>query len=375
MTTGASERSALDLLAALGAIPTAPLHEEGIAAYVTQFIRGLGLATRVDDFGNIVATYQNGGADRPLALVAHLDHPAIEITDRGPGARARAVLLGGVPPACFDQPVPVVIVSASQTVAGTIDGYETDAKTGRVASLSLEVQGSVAAGDFGVFDLPGFQVTGDVIAMRAADDLVGVAAVLLALEEIQKRGVPATVHGVFTRAEEIGLVGASLVADGGLLPMETIVVSLECSKALPGAEPGLGPVIRVGDRTSAFHPEGEAVLLTAREQIPDVPVQRQLMSGGTCEATAFGQRHYRTTGVAIPLINYHNVGPGATIVPEQIRASDFLGEVALLVAAAEVLHSRPVSAVTRGLEAAVNRYRDRLTASAGAFQALATRTS
>jgi len=375
VTNGPSEQTALGVLAALGAIPTAPLHEEGVAEYVTRFVQRLGLPIRVDDFGNIVATYQNGDADHPLALVAHLDHPAIEISECGSGTRARAALLGGVPPACFGRPVPVLIVGAAQTVTGTIDGYDTDPRTGRVASLTLEVQGSVAVGDFGVFDLAGFQAIGAEVAMRAADDLVGVAAALLALQGIQKRGVPATVYGVFTRAEEIGLVGASLVADGALLPMETIVVSLECSKALPGAEPGLGPVIRVGDRTSAFHPEGEAVLLSARERIPDVPVQRQLMSGGTCEATAFGQRHYRTTGVAVPLINYHNVGPGEVIAAERIHTADFLGEVALLVTAAEVVNSRPVPAVTRGLEAAVNRYRDRLVASAGTFQALAKRRS
>ncbi|HEX5416082.1 MAG TPA: hypothetical protein VFZ25_10480, partial [Chloroflexota bacterium] len=314
---------------------------------------------------------QNGGSESPLALVAHLDHPGLEIIATGPGNHAKAALLGGVPPACFERPVPVLISSRSQTVAGTIVGYETDPKTNRVASLALHVQGSIAAGDFGVFDLTGFHATGGTIQMRAADDLVGVAAALLAMQEIQRRGIAATVYGVFTRAEEIGLVGASLVAEGALLPAETIIVSLECSKALPGAEPGRGPVIRVGDRTSAFHPEGEAVLLAARERIPDVPVQRQLMSGGTCEATAFGQRQYRTTGVAIPLVNYHNVGPDEVIAPEQIQTSDFLGEVALLVAAAEVVDTRPVSTVTRGLEAAVNRYRERLIATAGEFQALA----
>jgi len=368
-----TDQEMLALLAELGAIPSAPLHEEGVAAYVIGALQAHGFPVQVDSYGNVVATYRKGSGERPLALVAHLDHPAVEITAVESPTRARAALLGGVAPACFNRPVPVVIVGRRATLAGTIVSYQVDAETKRVSSLDLETAGPVAVGDFGVFDLVGFQVDGAEITMRAADDLVGVAAVLAALFEIQARQIEGTVYGVFTRAEEIGLVGASLVASARLLPMETLVVSLECSRTLPGAEPGRGPVIRVGDATGAFHPEGEAMLLAARRQRPDLPVQRQLMSGGTCEATAFGQAGYRTTGVAIPLVNYHNVGPGEVISPERIHAQDFLGEISLLVAAAEISLAPPVSEVTRRLEITVNRYRDQLHATAGTFQSMASR--
>ncbi|HEX5414216.1 MAG TPA: hypothetical protein VFZ25_01030, partial [Chloroflexota bacterium] len=93
MSAGPDESAALTVLAALGAIPSAPLHEEGVAAYVTRFLHGLGLTPLVDNFGNIVAAYEKGGTDRPLALVAHLDHPGIEITAPGPGNQATAALL------------------------------------------------------------------------------------------------------------------------------------------------------------------------------------------------------------------------------------------------------------------------------------------
>ena len=108
-------------------------------------------------------------------------------------------------------------------------------------------------------------------------------------------------------------------------------------------------MIRVGDAVSSFDPEGEALLLVARNtlqsRISGRPVQRQLMSGGTCEATGFGKRGYRTTGVALPLGNYHNQGPDDTIAAEYISARDFL---------------------TRFADAA-NRYRERLVATAGEF--------
>lgn len=365
-----NEGDALNVLADLGAIPSAPLHEEWAAESVVRYLKALNLPIQVDGFGNLITTYQSGDSSTPLAFVAHLDHPAIEITSLESPTRARAALLGGVPPACFQQPVPIVLFSANQTSAATINGVEIDPKTARVASLLVELRQPAQPGDWGIFDLVGFQPEGVEIAMRAADDLCGVAAALVAVRRIQERGLRGTIYGVFTRAEEVGLVGAALLADSALLPPETVVISLECSRSLPGAEPGQGPVIRVGDRTSAFHPEGEALLRMAREKLAGTPVQRQLMSGGTCEATAFGARGYRTTGVALPLLNYHNVGPDETIVPERINRQDFLSEIDLLVAVAEVAPNPPVTATARRLEATIEQYRDRLYATAPAYQKL-----
>jgi putative aminopeptidase FrvX len=361
--------TALRLLEQVGEIPTAPLHELGVATHVAGVLRDLGLPPVVDEFGNLIATYRNGDTT-PVALVAHLDHPGLEIVDVEPGGRARASLLGGVRSTCFDQPVPVRLFGESGTQTGTIVGCTMDPATGRVSHLHLESSGRLAIGDYGIFDLPGFERTGDQVAMRAADDLAGVAAVLATLTRLVESGAPGVVHAVFTRAEEIGLVGAILVAEGRRLPLETIVISLECSRELPGAEPGLGPVIRVGDRSRAFHPDGEALLLTARDRLSGLPIQRQLMSGGTCEASAFGLMGYRTTGVALPLVNYHNVGPGDVISPERINANDYLGEIELLVAAvgASVV-SATSSAQLRWLQS-VEHYRPRLQSTASDYRSL-----
>lgn len=362
-------RRAEAVLREVASIPTAPLHEGRVATYLKHYLRGIGLSPEVDAYGNITVAYRNGESARPIALVAHLDHPALEITGVDPPASADAVLLGGVPSACFDRPVPVRVYSGDRDVVATVVSYEPEASLGRPKSLRLHTEGPVRVGDFAVFDLPAFERDGDWIALRAADDLAGVAAVLLTLTNLVEGNVEAVVYGVFTRAEEIGLVGANLVAEERLLPEHTVVVSLECSRELPGAHPGQGPVIRVGDRTRSFSPEGEAVLLQARDARPDVAVQRQLMSGGTCEATAFGLRGYHATGVALPLVNYHNVGPGNVIAPERIDFRDFLGEVALLTAAAGVASHPFVSPAEQRLAQQTDRYRERLRESAGSFRA------
>ena len=68
---------------------------------------------------------------------------------------------------------------------------------------------------------------------------------------------------------------------------------------------------------------------------PEFRVQRQLMSGGVCEATAFAVNGYRATGLAFPLGNYHNatthIGDvDGGVAAEYIELSDFLGGVDLI---------------------------------------------
>ena len=76
----------------------------------------------------------------------------------------------------------------------------------------------------------------------------------MALSILTEEDLPVDVYGVFTRAEEVGLVGARLLAEANTLPKNTLVVSLESSRSLPGAEIGGGPVIRVGDAAfTVFH--------------------------------------------------------------------------------------------------------------------------
>lgn len=360
-----------EVLREIASIPTAPLHEERVARYVADFLKALGLRPQRDRFGNVVVCYRRGaGQPAPIALVAHMDHPALEIA-LAQAAWARATLLGGVDPDCFRSPVRVRLYNPDRSEVVIAETVDCDATEPRNVQLELRVTGPAARGDFGVFDLPCYQEKGDLVHLRAADDLAGCAAVLLTLEELVRRQTSAVVYGVFTRAEEIGLVGATLAAEAGTLPREAVVVSLEASKELPGALIGQGPVIRVGDRTRSFSPEAEAVLLAARARLqteePTRLVQRQLMSGGTCEATAFGLQGYRTTGVALPLGNYHNVGPDQTIAAEYVSFQDFSTEVDLLVTAADVATQSTASLWSRFAEAA-SRYRDRLAATADEFE-------
>ena len=161
-------------------------------------------------------------------------------------------------------------------------------------------------------------------------------------------------------------MGARLLAESGRLPPDTLVVSLEASRTLPGAEQGSGPVIRVGDAGMTFSADAESVLLRARETLQlqegGFRVQRQLMSGGVCEASAFALYGYRTTGIAFPLGNYHNGAPDGSIQAEYIHVEDFLGGVQLIVEAAQQMPEKQNIAFKRRLGQVPDEVRERLVA-------------
>ena len=360
----ADREQALNILSRLGVQPAVAYREAGVASAVELTLKELGVAWEVDEYGNIIARVPGLDADaEPLALVAHMDHPGFEAVSYQ-GDYLVGDVLGGVPPASFEAGVPlhIILADGKRLPATTAGRHGDDAQRQVLIELSEPAQLELPAAV--VFDLPDFQVDGDMIRMRAADDLAGCASILAALAELSAQTPPGDVYGVFTRAEEVGLMGARLLAESGLLPKQTLVVSLESSRTLPGAEQGSGPVIRVGDAGMTFNADAESVLLKARETLQlqegGFRVQRQLMSGGVCEASAFALFGYRTTGIAFPLGNYHNGAPDGTIQAEYIHVEDFIGGVRLIVEAARQMPEKNNIAFKQRLSQVPDDVRERL---------------
>jgi putative aminopeptidase FrvX len=172
--------------------------------------------------------------------------------------------------------------------------------------------------------------------MAAADDLALCALAVCALVALRQETRPHDVHALFTRAEETGLFGARLVAEDALIPREAYVVSLEASRALPHVPAGHGAVVRVGDYHNTFSNEAERYLRVAAERLAEVgiPTQRALLTGGTCESSAFVRLGWTATGMALPNVNYHNQGPDGRFAPEIVHLSDLRSGIALAVEAA-----------------------------------------
>jgi len=143
------------------------------------------------------------------------------------------------------------------------------------------------------------------------------------------------VRALLTRAEEVGFIGTLAAISERLVTKNAWIVNAEASKAIPGVDIGGGPVIRVGDRTRTFDRRAEDLLAAGRAKLPATkPVQRALMTGGTCEATPWTVFGYRATGIAIPLGNYHNQGPKDRLRPEVVAVQDLATAVDLVELAA-----------------------------------------
>ncbi len=285
--------SALELLSTCEALlsqPTAPFCEEQVRAEILRRCAAFPhVATEQDAFGNVIARYQKGGAPSAFAFAAHMDHPGY----------VRGEFLGGVP-----------------------ERYRAKLPPTR------------DFGPFAMWDLPSFEVREERIYSRACDDLIGCAVILDVFAELERSGAPAHFLGLFTRAEEIGFVGAIQLAKSGALPEGLTVVSLETSSERGGqVTMGDGVIIRVGDRTSVFDSEATAQLESAA-RANGIPFQRALMQGGTCEATAYQLYGWKTTGLCVALGNYHNCGPDDTIASEFVSIADVTAMARLCTAVA-----------------------------------------
>ncbi len=324
------------LLISMVSTPTTSFHEHGVMKVISAECEKYGFTLKPDQFGNLLLHYRKGQPKTSFAFVSHMDHPGLEIEnaiDGKPGLY-KAAFLGGLPmpKPWFAGETPMVMHGGGPPVKATVIDYASEADG---VKLTVKSSAELNKGMFGVLDLPDYERSGDNAVTRAADDLAGCATILYAFEQVAKLHLEADMYCLFTRAEEVGLVGATLAAQHKLLPEHTIVVSVETSRSLPGATIGDGPAIRVGDRRSTFTNAAERYLRDARDRLqsrtPAVKIQRQLMSGGTCEATSFQAFGYQTTGLAIPLGNYHNVSPENTPAPEYISLSDVQSCIEIII--------------------------------------------
>ena len=348
LRTAIIKSTSFEILSDLAKFPVTSYWEAGPAAYVRDRASSVGLEVSVDQWGNVLV--EKPGTDRMssgIAFVAHMDHPGYEVVAQRDDQLVLKTL-GGMGIAAGTEGTAILVIDAfGRRINATVTGAE---KTEGELQKARELAGWLGTDtvyarldgdhDLGrlplpaVPDLPDCIIDDDLVRMRAADDLAGCAAILTALEMVAESPFAGSVYGLFTRAEEVGLIGARLVAEDELIPKNTVIVSVETSSALPGAEIGQGVVIRTGDRTATFDYEAEVYLNTAVERIRSsdqgFKVQRQLMSAGGCEAAAFKAYGYKVTGLALPLGCWHNRGESGVEL-EIISTNDFLGETLLIV--------------------------------------------
>lgn len=335
--------------------PTAPFRESFVIRAVSAFLTQNQIPFFTDPVGNLVLGVSSAEAylemvNRPSShpvcvYIAHMDHPGFHGEKWIEDDVLAVKWYGGSPKKH--------LVGANVWVADAIklrgEGKITQVKLvkgGRgMDTARIKVKGfsrkdthdpSVLYGAFR-FKKPYWKV-GDRIYTKAADDLVGVTTIV-SLAAARAKAAPAdgpAFLGLLTRAEEVGFIGCIGHLDLGWLSSKkrpVMCVSLETSRTLPGAIPGKGPVVRLGDRATTFDPGGIQVFTGLAIKTLGKKFQKRIMDGGTCEGTAATVFGHPTIAISIPLGNYHNEafeggpecrgkeGPG----PEFVHLSDAKG--------------------------------------------------
>jgi putative aminopeptidase FrvX len=344
--------------------PAAPFHEHAVRAEVEKICAEHRVDFQRDEFGNVIIRLQTGKV-RPFVLAAHLDHPGFEIVRQLSPTSWLARFLGGVPDNYFRAGVPVRLMPGG--VAAKLGR-----RPGKAREFELHTREPLEKPpQFAVWQLEDFSVRNGRIHGRACDDLVGVASILAMLIELKRRRARVNVIGVIARAEEIGFLGAMAVAAAKKLPKNALVVSLETSRELPGVKMEQGVILRIGDRTSIFNSDAMRFLAEVaaglKAQRKKFQFQRALMSGGTCEATAYQEFGFQTAAVCVALGNYHNCAQRNRIAAEFVSVADARGMVELLTAAARQMpqYSQLTGKLPKRLQTMLREARTKLRQTAG----------
>ena len=363
-------------------LPTAAGRETRVLAWIAAWTaRRRNLTLTRDRAGNVFITQRRqsqSGSRPPLFITAHVDHPGFVVT----GVRGAEISLefrGSVHDPYFENAA-IEIVSSSDARSGR---HTTPA---RIVSLNAKAKPfkrivaqadgdatSIQPGDIGRFAFEagtqGARIEDGILHSYACDDLAAVVAALAAMDLLRMRPGMSHVGLLFTRAEEVGFVGALAACKARSIPKRARLICLENSRSFHESPIGDGPIVRVGDRMSVFEPSltNDIGLIVTEHQKrhPRFRWQRKLMPGGTCEATAFSSYGYRSTCLCLPLGNYHNmvdidqVQAGqrpARVGPEFISVADFHGLVEMLVLCAEGLESPTRPSLHARLEALLKEH-------------------
>lgn len=348
MTTSPKSRARLDKILSQ---PSSPFREICVITAAEEILRAEKIPHFRDPANNIIVGVKSKVEYRKLLqtksnepvriFIAHLDHPGFHGAKWTSAEHLEFKWHGGSPTAHL---------LGSKVWLADSDGFMGE---GRVEKADLIPSGrAIEKGVIHVKDLRrqakatnvfgGFAfrdthwIDGDHLYTKAADDLVGAFAIIETAISLKAAKNKSPFIGLLTRAEEVGFIGTIAHLElgwwkGAKRPL--LAVSLETSRALPGAEIGKGPVVRLGDKKSIFSSGATQVFSDIAAKVLPGRHQRRIMDGGTCEGTAATAYGIPTIAMSVPLGNYHNqsfeggpdAAPSQGPAPEFVSLSDLEG--------------------------------------------------
>ncbi|MFW5691918.1 MAG: M42 family metallopeptidase [Chloroflexota bacterium] len=260
-------------------------YEHGIREIIREEVEELADEVTVDPLGNLICRVGSGG--RKILVAAHMDEIGVMATFREKSSGyLRFTQIGGL-------------------IKSTLQGNRVRFENGTVGVIGVHDDGGDSLDDFYIDvddgdDEPpvregspaGFwrpmDVRGNRLVGKAMDDRIGCVVAIETMRKMAGKS-PNTVYFAFTVQEEVGLRGARTVAFG-VEPEIGIALDVtrtgdQAKGAKMAVKLGGGAAIKIHD-PGLVVPPAIVKWMVNRAEADGIPYQRELLSGGTTDASA-----------------------------------------------------------------------------------------
>jgi putative aminopeptidase len=241
-TKGASEKVRLGgLLRDLMLIPGLSGYEDRVRRYLAAALNSLGISSRSDRLGNLIATLDGAKGAPSVMLFTHMDQLGLVVRKIEANGFVRVERLGGVPEKALPSQAVLFCVGEGRDVPGVIANKSHHATTPEekyrvlpyaelyidagFASAEAVRKAGIDIGTPIVYRPQVIDLAEDRIAGTSVDDRAGCAVMIEVARALKATKKRPTVHLVFSVQEEFNLRGA-LPAAQALMPDIAIQIDL-----------------------------------------------------------------------------------------------------------------------------------------------------
>lgn len=283
----------VELLENLCAAPGIAGAENGASQLALQYLKRHANTAYIDDFNNVIGIIRKPlEGEKTVLLDAHIDEIGMIVTsiDRqgflrvaNCGGVDRRLLLGQQVTIYAKEPVPGIVATLPPHLTGSDDRKVPEAEEILIdiGRNKEEAEKIVRPGDRVAINSVFHKLLGNRVSSRALDDRSGVAAILMALEQIRGKTLSCGVSVLFSAQEETGERGAA-IAGYALDPDIAISIDVSfahtpdapehrCGKMGNGVMIGIAPTLN-RDISDRFVKLAQAV---------EIPYQLEVMGGTT----------------------------------------------------------------------------------------------
>ncbi|MGR3662567.1 MAG: M20/M25/M40 family metallo-hydrolase [Paracoccaceae bacterium] len=232
-------------------IPGLSGHEDRVRRWIAGVLKAMGVGSRSDRLGNLIATFEGDASVPSVMLFTHMDQLGFIVRKIEDDGMVRVQRMGGVPERALASQAVLLCVGEGRDVAGVIANKSHHATTPDekyYVQRAGELRIDTGHGTKALVEAAGVRIGTPVvyrphvmalaegrIAGTSVDDRAGCAVLIEVARGLAARKSGPTVHLVFSVLEEFNLRGAVVVAQG-LAPDIAIQIDLMLASDTPDTD-------------------------------------------------------------------------------------------------------------------------------------------